>query len=49
MPEINKHYTVKEGVETYPRKAMVKTIYLEKHKDNKIFYERGKILKNTSR
>jgi len=24
MPEINKHYTVKEGVETYPRRAMVK-------------------------
>jgi hypothetical protein len=24
MPEINKYYTVKEGVETYPRRAMVK-------------------------
>ncbi len=26
MPEINKHYAVKEGVETYPRRAMVKTV-----------------------
>ena len=24
MPEINRHYIVKEGVETYPRRAMVK-------------------------
>ena|SRR5665811_403354 len=24
MPEINNHYVVKEGVETYPRRAMVK-------------------------
>jgi len=26
MPEINKHYIVKEGIETYPRRAMVKAL-----------------------
>ncbi len=26
MPEINKYYSVKEYVETYPRRAMVKTV-----------------------
>ncbi len=26
MPEINKHYSVKDGDEKYPRRAMVKTM-----------------------
>jgi hypothetical protein len=30
MPEINRHYSVKEGKEEYPRRAMVKAMIFKK-------------------
>jgi hypothetical protein len=37
MPEINKHYDVKEGKEKYPRRAMVKTMIFKKIKQIKYY------------
>lgn len=45
MPEINKHYTVKEGVETYPRRAMVKTFIWRNIKTIKYFTKEERYLK----
>ncbi len=39
MPEINKHYSVKEGEEKYPRRAMVKTMIFKKIKQIKYYTE----------
>jgi len=35
MPEINRHYDVKEEKEKYPRRAMVKTMIFKKIKQIK--------------
>ena len=45
MPEINKHYTVKEGVETYPRRAMVKAFIWRNIKTIKYYTKEERILK----
>lgn len=37
MPEINRHYDVKEGKEKYPRRAMVKTMIFKKIKQIKYY------------
>ena len=46
MPEINKHYTVNEGVETYPRRAMAKTIIWRNIKTIKYYTKTERYLKN---
>ena len=48
MPEINKHYTVKEGVETYPRRAMVKAFIWRNIKTIKYYTKEERILKTHS-
>ena len=45
MPEINKHYTVKEGVETYPRRSMVKAFIWRNIKTIKYYTKEERILK----
>ncbi|CAG0959058.1 MAG: hypothetical protein OIN86_18115 [Candidatus Methanoperedens sp.] len=45
MPEINKHYTVKEGVEIYPRRAMVKAFIWRNIKTIKYYTKEERILK----
>jgi len=45
MPEINKHYDVKEGKEKYPRGAMVKTMILKKIKQIKYYTKAASYLK----
>ena len=37
MPEIKKHYQVKEGGEKYPRMAMIKTMIFKKIKQIKYY------------
>ncbi len=39
MPEINKYYTVEEGEETYPRRAMVKAMIWRKIKRIRFYTE----------
>ncbi len=46
MPEINKHYTVKEGVESYPRRAMVKTFIWRNIKTIKYYTKTERCLKS---
>ena len=46
MPEINKHYTVKEGLETYPRRAMVRTFIWRNIKTIKYYTKTERNLKN---
>jgi hypothetical protein len=45
MPEINKHYQVKEGEEKYPRMAMVKTMIFKKIKQIKYYTKAASYLK----
>jgi hypothetical protein len=37
MPELNKHYSVPEGVETYPRRAMFKAMIWRKNRKIKYY------------
>lgn len=46
MPEINKHYTVKEGVESYPRRAMVKAFIWRNIKTIKYYTKTERYIKN---
>jgi len=46
MPEINKHYSVKEGIESYPRKAMVKTFIWRNIKTIKYYTKTERYLIN---
>ncbi len=41
MPELNKHYSVKEGEETYPGKAMFKSMVWRKTKKIKYYTRTG--------
>ncbi len=45
IPEINKHYSVKEGEETYPRRAMARVVILRKIKEIKHFTDLERHLK----
>ncbi len=45
MPEINKHYNVKEGEETYPGRAMARVVILKKIKGIKYFTDMERHLK----
>jgi hypothetical protein len=44
MPEINKHYIVKEGIETYPRRAMVKAFIWRNIKTIKYYTKEARYL-----
>ncbi len=46
MPELNKHYSVKEGDEIYPRRAMLKTMILRKIKKIKYYTRTENYLKD---
>jgi Transposase DDE domain len=46
MSEINKHYSVKEGEEKYPRRAMIKTMIFKKIKQIKYYTEIAGYLKS---
>lgn len=46
MPEINKYYIVKEGDETYPRRAMIKTVIWRKIKKLKYYTKTVGYLEN---
>jgi hypothetical protein len=48
MPEIDKHYDVKEGEEKYPRRAMVKAMIFRKIKQIKYFTKIASYLKENS-
>ena len=46
MPQINKYYMVKEGIETYPRRAMVKTLIWRKIKKLKYYTQTERYLES---
>ncbi len=46
MPELNKHYSVPEGKEDYPRRAMLKTMIWRKNKKIKYYTRTENYLNN---
>ena len=46
MPEINEHYAVEDGVERYPRRAMVKTFIWRNIKTIKYYTKKERYLSN---
>ena len=46
IPQINKYYMVKEGIETYPRRAMVKALIWRKIKKLKYYTQTERYLES---